>query len=66
MEWSTVIEAKLNEAGRQRDEKLQFEVRLHETKIKLQVAQNVDESPQVMENMIRMQAKIAKISDFAI
>ncbi len=66
MEWSTVIEAKLNEAGRQRDEKLQLEVRLHETKIKLQVAQNVDESPQVMENMIRMQAKIAKISDFAI
>jgi hypothetical protein len=58
-EWLTDNKRKLEEIERER--KLQFEVKLHGTKMKLQVTQNTEESPQASKNMIGMQAKLPKL-----
>ena len=58
-EWLAANKRKLEEI--ERNEKLQFEVKLHETKMKLHVEQNVEGSPQATKNMIGMQAKLPKL-----
>ena len=59
-EWLATNKRKLEEI--ERNKKLQFEVKLHETKMKLHVTQNV-EGPllQATKNMIGMQAKLPKL-----
>ena len=58
-EWLAANKRKLEEI--ERNEKLQFEVKLHETKMKLHVEQNVEGSPQATKSMIGMQAKLPKL-----
>lgn len=58
-EWLAENKRRLEEI--EKEEKIKFEVKLHETKVKLQNEHSLESSPQANKTMIGMQAKLPKL-----